>query len=34
MPTIKLTKRALDGIKPGGTIGFWYVSAFSALETV
>lgn len=24
MPTIKLTKRALDGIKPGSTIGFWY----------
>jgi|GEM_PF-5705187 len=24
MPTIKLTKRALDGIKPGSTTSFWY----------
>ena len=24
MPTIKLTKRALDGIKPGSATGFWY----------
>lgn len=24
MPTIKLTKRAVDGIEPGNAIGFWY----------
>jgi integrase len=24
MPTVKLTKRAVDGIEPGSTIGFWY----------
>lgn len=24
MPTIKLTKRAVDGIAPGSTVGFWY----------
>lgn len=26
MPTIKLTKRALDGIRPGSTITFWFDS--------